>query len=76
MKIVVTIFRKDSDPLEGVADVSGIGVEVAAKLVGIPVDRFADVYPLDQSQATALGELTGIVFDLDSYEYFLEPVAE
>ncbi|MEV0371712.1 hypothetical protein AB0I10_18090 [Streptomyces sp. NPDC050636] len=76
MRILVTTYRKDSDFPEDETDVSGIGVEVAASIVGIPADRFLDGYLLDESQAATLGKLTGITFDLDSYEYFLEAEAD
>ncbi|MEV7198278.1 hypothetical protein AB0N81_41820 [Streptomyces sp. NPDC093510] len=74
MKILITVYRKDSDSPERELDVSGIGLEAAADVVGIPADCLVDVYPLDESQAAALGRLADVSLDLDSYEYFLEAV--
>ncbi|MGG7575128.1 DUF7683 domain-containing protein [Streptomyces sirii] len=76
MRIVVTVFRKDADFLESKLDVSEIGLAAAAGLAGIPAERFLDAYPLDENRAAALTRLTGIAFDLDTYEYFLEPEAD
>ncbi|MFK4071522.1 hypothetical protein [Streptomyces sp. NPDC029674] len=77
MKILVTVYRKDSDSPERELDVSGIGLEAAADVVGIPADSLVDVYPLGESQAAALGRLADVSLDdLDSYEYFLETVED
>ncbi|UFQ14041.1 MULTISPECIES: DUF7683 domain-containing protein [Streptomyces] len=72
MKILITVYRKDSDFPERELVVSGIGLEAAADVVGIPADRLVDVYPLEENQAAALGRLADVRLDLDSYEYFLE----
>ncbi|MFE0098838.1 hypothetical protein [Streptomyces sp. NPDC059009] len=76
MKILITVYRKNSDFPERELDVSGIGLEATADVMGIPADRLVDVYPLEGSRAAALGRLADVRLDLDSYEYFLEAVDE
>ncbi|MFG2289381.1 hypothetical protein ACGFOU_25330 [Streptomyces sp. NPDC048595] len=76
MRIVGTVFRKDADFLDSELDVSEFGLAAAAGPAGVPPEGFLDAYPLDESRAAALTRLTGIAFDLDTYEYFLEPEAD
>ncbi|MFF3401489.1 hypothetical protein ACFYW6_23630 [Streptomyces sp. NPDC002659] len=72
MKFILTSYRKDSDSPECETDVSYVGVETLASLLGFPADSLVDTYPLGKSQAAALGQLTGMAFDVDGHEYFLE----
>ncbi|KAA6212695.1 hypothetical protein CP973_25415 [Streptomyces albofaciens JCM 4342] len=74
MRILVTEYRRDSDFPERETDVTHIGLQAAAELVDIPVDRFADVYPLSEKQLEALRKLTRETFDPDGHEYFIEAV--
>ncbi len=53
-------------------DVTRIGLQAAAELVGVLDDRFVHVYPLSEGQVDALRELTGETFHPGSYEYFIE----
>ncbi|MEU2264675.1 hypothetical protein ABZ557_31420 [Streptomyces sp. NPDC019645] len=76
MKFILTSYRKDSDSPACETDVSYVGVESLAKLFGFTADSLVDTYPLDKVQAAALGRLTGMTFDMDHHEYFLEAEAE
>ncbi|RSO10169.1 hypothetical protein DMH18_15180 [Streptomyces sp. WAC 06783] len=74
MRIFVTEYRSDSDFPERQMDVTRIGLQAAAELVDVLVDRFVHVYPLNEEQVDALRELTGETFHPGGYEYFIEAV--
>ncbi|MEI5006899.1 hypothetical protein RB196_05795 [Streptomyces sp. PmtA] len=76
MGFILTSYRKDSDSPKCETDVSYVGVEFLASLLGFPADSLVDTYPLGKAQAAALGRLTGITFDMHGHEYFLEAEAE
>ncbi|WP_370420923.1 hypothetical protein AB8O64_22285 [Streptomyces sp. QH1-20] len=73
MKFTVISYPKGSDHPDGETDVSEVGVEALANLLGIPADSLIDVYPLGEVQLVALHRISRISFDLSSHEYFLEP---
>ncbi|MFV8129042.1 hypothetical protein [Streptomyces syringium] len=75
MKFIVVSYLKDSDRPDRETDVSEVGVEALADLLGIPADSLVDVYPLGEGPLAALQRVTGLSFDLSSHEYFLESQA-
>ncbi|MEV0281691.1 hypothetical protein AB0I22_35630 [Streptomyces sp. NPDC050610] len=74
MKFIVASYKKDSDSPDHETDISEVGAEVLAGILGVPTSTLSDVYPLDESHTAALGQLTGTVFDLENHEYFLHVV--
>ncbi|CAM5438476.1 hypothetical protein SRIMHP_36830 [Streptomyces rimosus subsp. rimosus] len=76
VRIFVTEYRSDSDFPERQMDVTCIGLQAAAELVDVLVDRFVHVYPLNEEQVDALRELTGETFHPGGYEYFIEAVED
>ena len=69
----ITRYPKDGDSPDSSVDVTAVGGEAWAELVRIPLEHLVDVYPLTHEHAERVRQLTGITFDLESYEYFLEP---
>ncbi|MGW1953842.1 DUF7683 domain-containing protein [Streptomyces sp. NPDC001920] len=76
MTFLVTRYAKTEDTPDAEIDVSSAGAEAFARLLGIPVSRLADVYPLKPEHAAGLYELTGLDLDLDRFDYFLEVAAD
>lgn len=76
MKFVIAAYEKDSDSPDGLTDISAIGADSVADLLKIPVELLADVWPLNEDSTAVLHVLTGMDFDLDSREYFLEVLAD
>jgi hypothetical protein len=52
-----------------------LSAEAFAELLGIPPSQLAYVHPLDRTHAARFHRLTGVVLDLDRFDYFLEVVA-
>ncbi|MEU7514041.1 hypothetical protein AB0B13_18920 [Streptomyces sp. NPDC042898] len=70
-------YRKTEDFTDDRWDVSSLGEEALAKIFRVThSDHLGDTYPVTEEQATKLAVLTDLTFDLDTYEYFLEPTAD
>ncbi|MFE9022075.1 hypothetical protein ACFYNL_26430 [Streptomyces sp. NPDC007808] len=76
MTFLVTRYAKADDTPDAETDVSSVDAEAFARLLGIPVSRLADVYPLKPEHSAGLRELTGMDLDLDRFDYFLEVAAD
>ncbi|MFF0015767.1 hypothetical protein [Streptomyces sp. NPDC005374] len=76
MRLAISRFPKDDEFLDSSVDVTSVGVDVLADLVGIaPADLVGDV-PLTEEHAERVRQLTGITLDLEKYAYFLDPGAD
>ncbi|WP_189549175.1 DUF7683 domain-containing protein [Streptomyces lavendofoliae] len=75
MKYVVVAYDKISEAAEEETDLSAVGADRLARLIGIPVDRLVDVYPLDERHRAALAGWADLTFAPDTYDYFLEAEA-
>ncbi|MFB7591953.1 hypothetical protein [Streptomyces sp. NPDC056169] len=70
-------YRKTEDFTDDRWDVSSLCEETLAKIFRIAhPDHLGDTYLVTEEQATKLAVLTGLTFDLDTCEYFLEPTAD
>ncbi|WP_149179335.1 hypothetical protein [Streptomyces sp. TRM49041] len=76
MQYLVIAYGKLSEAVEQETDVSSVGGERLAELMGVPVEGLVDVYPLDGRHRAALSAHVDITYDLDAYDYFLEVVAD
>ncbi|MFE3036276.1 hypothetical protein ACFXKY_32065 [Streptomyces canus] len=73
MRIAVSRYPKHGEFLDASVDVTAVGVDALAALVGIrPAELVGDV-PLTQVHAERVRQLTGITLDLEKYDYFLDP---
>ncbi|MET7690904.1 hypothetical protein ABZT06_23490 [Streptomyces sp. NPDC005483] len=76
MRVSVSRFPKDGEFLDSSVDVTAVGVDVLADLVGIaPAEIVGDV-PLTEEHAERVRQLTGITLDVENYDYFLDPHAD
>ncbi|MFF7280629.1 DUF7683 domain-containing protein [Streptomyces griseorubiginosus] len=75
MKLFVEVCRypKNGEFLDSAVDVTAVGVDILADLVGIPAAEWVGVVPLAEEHAERVRELTGITLGLEAYDYFLEP---
>ncbi|MEU4351845.1 hypothetical protein [Streptomyces sp. NPDC023838] len=73
MKYVISLFDKNTEKLLGEIDVSHLSGTFLASLFGIPLSEFVDSYPIGEREAAALSELSGVGFDLQGVDYFLDP---
>ncbi|MFE3121844.1 hypothetical protein ACFXHD_00295 [Streptomyces hydrogenans] len=70
-------YHKDEDFTDDRWDVTHLGEQTLAKVFNISnPDHLGDTYPVTGEQAARLAALTDLVFDLDTYEYYLEPTAD
>ncbi|MFD7610818.1 hypothetical protein [Streptomyces sp. NPDC059828] len=76
MRYLVVGYGSVSETVEQETDVSAVGSERLARLVGVPLDEFVDVYPLDERLMTALTDWAQLTFTPETRDYFLEVVAE
>ncbi|MEH0396254.1 hypothetical protein ACFY8Q_04140 [[Kitasatospora] papulosa] len=76
MKFVIVSYKGESDEPDGEFDISEVGGDSLARILGRESGSLVDVYPINESQAEALGRLTGMTFDLSTHEYFLEALAD
>lgn len=76
MRFLVARYAKDEDTPESLSDVTSVGAEAFAALLGIPAARLTDVYPLEPEHADEFHRLTGVDLDLERFEYFLEVEAD
>ncbi|MFJ8692307.1 DUF7683 domain-containing protein [Streptomyces roseolilacinus] len=76
MKYVVVSYDKVSEAVEEETDVSAVGAERLAELIGVPVERLVDAYPLEERHRAALTAWAGLTFAADAYDYFLEVEAD
>ncbi|MFI6441622.1 hypothetical protein [Streptomyces sp. NPDC050759] len=72
-RLAISRFPKDDEFLDSSVDVTAVGVDVLADLVGIPPDELVGDVPLTQEHAERVRQLTGITLDLETYDYFLDP---
>ncbi|MET8602363.1 DUF7683 domain-containing protein [Streptomyces rubiginosohelvolus] len=73
---VIASYRKEADSPDGEVDVSEVGAEFFAEILGMRVEALIDVYPLNESQARSVSARTGMAFDFSTHEYFLEALAD
>jgi hypothetical protein len=76
MRLAISRFPKDDEFLDSSVDVTGVGVDVLADLVGIPPAELVGDVPLTEEHAERVRQLTGITLDLEKYDYFLDPSAD
>ncbi|MGK5640775.1 DUF7683 domain-containing protein [Streptomyces sp. URMC 126] len=67
----VTAFAKGEDFPAYDMELPDAGPEFLAGLFGIPVERFANVYSLEERHRAALERTAGLTFDPAAYDYFL-----
>ena len=72
-RLAISRFPKDDEFLDSSVDVTSVGVDVLADLVGIPPAELVGDVPLTQERAERVRQLTGITLDLETYDYFLDP---
>ncbi|MFI8070289.1 hypothetical protein ACIF85_16090 [Streptomyces sp. NPDC086033] len=72
-RLAISRFPKDDEFLDSSVDVTAVGLDVLADLVGIAPDELVGDVPLPQEHAERVRQLTGITLDLQRYEYFLDP---
>jgi hypothetical protein len=73
VRLAISRFPKDDEFLDSSVDVTAVGLDALADLVGIaPGELIGDV-PLTEEHAERVRQLTGITLDLETYDYFLEP---
>ncbi|MEV3910794.1 DUF7683 domain-containing protein [Streptomyces canus] len=72
-RLAISRFPKDDEFLDSSVDVTAVGVDVLADLVGIPPSRLVGNVPLTEEHAERVRQLTGITLDLEKYDYFLDP---
>ncbi|MDH6435319.1 hypothetical protein M2158_003796 [Streptomyces sp. SAI-144] len=72
-RLAISRFPKDDEFLDSSVDVTSVGVDVLADLVGIPPAELVGDVPLTQEHAERVRQLTGITLDLETYDYFLDP---
>ncbi|MFE0737471.1 hypothetical protein [Streptomyces sp. NPDC058855] len=70
-------YHKDEDFTDDRWDVTHLGEPTLAEIFHIThPDHLGDTYRVTEEQAARLAPLTGLTFDLDTYEYYLEPTAD
>ncbi|MEU5217432.1 hypothetical protein AB0G79_14695 [Streptomyces sp. NPDC020807] len=70
-------YPKDEDFTDDRWDISHIGEKTLAEVFEIAApDHLGDTYLVTQEHAAKLAPLTGLDFDFDSYEYYLEPTVD
>ncbi|MFJ8784514.1 MULTISPECIES: hypothetical protein [unclassified Streptomyces] len=72
-RLAISRYPKDDEFLDSSVDVTAVGLDVLADLVGIAPDELVGDVPLTQEHAERVRQLTGITLDLQRYEYFLDP---
>ncbi|MET7735629.1 hypothetical protein ABZT02_30310 [Streptomyces sp. NPDC005402] len=73
MRLAISRFPKDGEFLDSSVDVTAVGVDVLADLVGIAPDELVGDVPLTEEHAERVRQLTGVTLDLENYAYFLDP---
>jgi hypothetical protein len=76
MRLAISRFPKDDEFLDSSVDVTAVGVDVLADLVGIPPAELIGDAPLTEEHAERVRQLTGITLDLEKYDYFLDPSSD
>ena len=76
MRFAISRFPKDDEFLESSVDVTSVGVDALADLVGIPPAELIGDVPLTQEHAERVRQLTGMTLDLEKYDYFLDLSAD
>jgi hypothetical protein len=68
-------YDRSTEVLSVEYDVDPAVLKKIKKIVAVDDDDpdLAGSYPLDNSQLRAISDITGIQFDIDRYEFFLEP---
>ncbi|MFE3497802.1 hypothetical protein [Streptomyces sp. NPDC059175] len=70
-------YHKDEDFTDDRWDVTHLGERTLAEVFHIThPDHLGDTYRVTEEQAAKLAPLTGLTFDLHTYEYYLEPTAD
>ncbi|MEX3104439.1 MULTISPECIES: hypothetical protein [unclassified Streptomyces] len=70
-------YHKDEDFTDDRWDVTHLGERTIAEVFDIThPDHLGDVYRVTAEQAAKLAPLTGITFELDTHEYYLEPSSD
>ncbi|MFB7513161.1 hypothetical protein [Streptomyces sp. NPDC056144] len=70
-------YPKDGDFTDDRWDISHIGEQTLADVFDMThPGHLGDTYLVTQEHAAKLGPLTGLAFEFDSYEYYLEPTAD
>ncbi|KUN69814.1 hypothetical protein AQJ46_18800 [Streptomyces canus] len=72
-RLAISRFPKDDEFLDSSVDVTAVGVDALADLVGIVPDELVGDVPLTEEHAERVRQLTGITLDLETYDYFLDP---
>ncbi|WP_326667197.1 hypothetical protein [Streptomyces canus] len=72
-RLAISRYPKDDEFLDSSVDVTAVGLDVLADLVGIPPAELVGDVPLTREHAERVRQLTGITLDLERYEYFLDP---
>jgi hypothetical protein len=72
-RLDISRYPKDDEFLDSSVDVTAVGLDVLADLVGMTPDELVGDVPLTQEHAERVRQLTGITLDLERYEYFLDP---
>ncbi|MET8078995.1 hypothetical protein [Streptomyces sp. NPDC005303] len=73
MRLAISRYPKDGEFLDSSVDVTAVGVDVLADLVGMGPDELVGDVPLTEEHAERVRQLTGIALDLEKYDYFLDP---
>jgi hypothetical protein len=72
-RLDISRYPKDGEFLDSSVDVTAVGLDVLADLVGMAPDELVGDVPLTREHAERVRQLTGITLDLERYEYFLDP---
>ncbi|MGG8408212.1 DUF7683 domain-containing protein [Streptomyces sp. 12297] len=77
MIFLIARYDKDADFTDDRWDITHLGAPALREVFALaPGDDIGDVHRIAPEHVPALTGLTGITFDLDTYEYFLEPEAD
>ncbi|MFF0015768.1 hypothetical protein [Streptomyces sp. NPDC005374] len=70
---ILVRYPKGDDSPDSSTDVTAVGGEAWAELLGTTPEQLTDVYPLTQEHAERVRQFTGITLKPETYDYFLEP---
>lgn len=71
MRLYVEGYDKITELIAEDVDVTEIGFETAAEILGVEVDDLVNGHPLNDEQLSAIGRLVNMKLDPASQDYFL-----
>ncbi|MFI6056368.1 hypothetical protein ACIBCO_40720 [Streptomyces violascens] len=76
MSFVITSYKNGEDRPDEETDVSHLGADFIATVLGMKPEQLTDVYLLTQRHADLIGPPAGMSFDLATHDYHLEALAD